>query len=230
MMDRKKAMGLFFGLLSLAAACFLAGCATDGGTQGADIGPWQEGAWENPDDAGTSVLVLSGEKVAYFRIRADGAERFGWDGTFILTENEFQVTLTDGRGVVWPYTHSGKRFTLKPETVNDLAPNSMNGTFDKISIDPADFIFGGTWVRDSGGASQKIAFTGNTVEYTIDNTPQWTGIASYNAATAELSVTDASGTLVLVTTVLHRDKNLYINRPIVQKDGIEFNRGTYKKQ
>jgi hypothetical protein len=106
----------------------------------------------------------------------------------------------------------------------------MNGTFDKISIDPADSIFDGAWVRSSDWASQKIAFTGNTVEYTIDNTPRWTGTASYNTATAELSVTDASGTPVLVTTVLHRDKNLYINRPTVQKDGIEFNRGTYKKQ
>jgi hypothetical protein len=30
MMNRKKAMGIFLGLLSLAAACFLIGCATSG--------------------------------------------------------------------------------------------------------------------------------------------------------------------------------------------------------
>jgi hypothetical protein len=42
-MNRKKAMGLFFGLLgllTLAAACFLIGCAS---APAADSGPWQEG-------------------------------------------------------------------------------------------------------------------------------------------------------------------------------------------
>jgi hypothetical protein len=121
MMNRKKAMGLFFGLLTLAAACFLAGCATTAATTAFVTTDVLEGEWTNPD--GPRVLIITGSNFSY-----NNADR---TGTFLVdnAQNPTSIEWTYGNKVVKQgCTLSGNTLTLKDGGNDGMKPGVYTKT------------------------------------------------------------------------------------------------------
>jgi hypothetical protein len=119
LMNRKKPMGLFFGLLSLTAVCFLIGCVNESATEFVNTNVL-DGEWTNQNQNGPRVLSITGSNFSY-----NNADRIG---TFLVdnAQNPTRIQWTyAGKVVEQGCALSDNTLTLEDAGNDGLRPGAF---------------------------------------------------------------------------------------------------------